>query len=133
MYVLHQLHDPDVMKLQRTKQNSKNGKNSFVGNGGLEPSQAAIHSVPPTSSRIGGLRGRIFLVVKENVRVGGTVATRHGNSPFGGGGGGVICGLILFDNRSSDWAQIQHEDGQCHCLVFLSYFYKICLTLTGNL
>ncbi len=54
-----------------------------------EPSQAAIHSIPPpTSSRIGGFWGRIFHVVKENVRVGGAVATRHKNSPFGGGRAG---------------------------------------------
>jgi hypothetical protein len=28
------------------------------------------------------------------------------------GEGGVICGLIPFDNGSLDWAQIQYEDGQ---------------------
>jgi hypothetical protein len=28
------------------------------------------------------------------------------------GEGGVICESMPFDNGSSDWAQIQHEDGQ---------------------
>ena len=28
------------------------------------------------------------------------------------GEGGVICESMPFNNRSSDWAQIQHEDGQ---------------------
>ena len=28
------------------------------------------------------------------------------------GEGGVICESKPFDNGSSDWAQIQHEDGQ---------------------
>ncbi len=41
---------------------------------------------------------------------------RRGNSPdlLAGcrGEGGVICESMPFDNRSSDWAQIQHEDGQ---------------------
>ncbi len=58
------------------------------------------------------LRWRIFHMVKGNVRVAGAKATRHGYSPDGGGEGVVICGLIPFDNGSSDWAQIQHEDGQ---------------------
>jgi hypothetical protein len=28
------------------------------------------------------------------------------------GEGGVICESMPFDNGSSDWAQIQHEEGQ---------------------
>ncbi len=56
-----------------------------------EPSQAAIHSVPPPTFRPkSGLRGRIFHVVRENVRVGGAVATRHGDLPLGGGGRGDL-------------------------------------------
>ncbi len=68
-----------------------------------EPSQAAIQGFPPPR--------RIFHVVRGNVRVAGArqlaMATRQME-----GGGWVICGLIPFDNGSSDWAQIQHEDGQ---------------------
>jgi hypothetical protein len=41
---------------------------------------------------------------------------RRGNSPdlLAGwrGDGGVICESMVCDNVSSDWAQIQHEDGQ---------------------
>ncbi len=41
---------------------------------------------------------------------------RQGNSPWRlaiwRGEGGVICGLILFDNGLSDLRPIQHEDGQ---------------------
>ncbi len=47
------------------------------------------------------------------------------------GEGGVICGLMPFDNGSSDWAQIQHKDG--HDVLLFCYLDKICLTLTGNL
>ncbi len=43
---------------------------------------------PPTSSQVGKLRWQIFDVVRENVRVGGAEATRHGDSPFGGGRAG---------------------------------------------
>ncbi len=50
-------------------------------------------------------------MVKENVRVGGAVATRHKNSPLGGGGG-VICGLKSFDNGSIVLRPIQHEGGE---------------------
>ncbi len=41
---------------------------------------------------------------------------RRGNSPWllarWRGEGRVICELMPFDNGSSDWAQIQHEEGQ---------------------
>jgi hypothetical protein len=40
----------------------------------------------------------------------------------------VICESMPFDNGSSDWAQIQHGDGQW-CSAPLD---KICLTLTGD-
>ncbi len=46
------------------------------------------------------------------MRVAGAVATRQIYSRDGGGEGGVICELMPFHNGSSDWAQIQHEDGQ---------------------
>jgi hypothetical protein len=44
------------------------------------------------------------------VRVAGAEATRQIYSRDGGGR--VICGSMPFNNRSSDWAHIQHEDGQ---------------------
>ncbi len=43
---------------------------------------------PPTSSQVGKLRRRIFHVVRENVRVACAEATRHGDSPVGGGRAG---------------------------------------------
>ncbi len=98
-----------------------------------EPSQAAIPSVPPppTSRPKGKLRGRIFHVVRENVRVGGVVATRHGDSPLGGGRAGW----------SADWYHSTTDHQFCaqfnmkvdNDVLLLSYFNKICLTLTGNL
>ncbi len=54
-----------------------------------EPSQAATHSAP-TSRPKGQFWGRIFHVVKQNVRVKSAVATRHGKSPLGGGGRGDL-------------------------------------------
>ncbi len=118
------------MKLQRTKQNSKNGKNSFVGSGVLSQAKPPFIASPPL------LANRRVARADFPCGEGKCASWRHrGNWPWKlaiwRGEGGVICGLILFDNGSSDWAQIQHEDGQCHSLPFL--FYKICLTLTGNL
>ncbi len=57
------------------------------------------------------LRQRIFHLVKGNVRVAGAVVT-HQIYSRDGEEGGVICGSMPFDNGSSDWVQIQHEDGQ---------------------
>ncbi len=37
-----------------------------------------------------------------------------------------------FDNESSDWAQIQPEDGQWCSAPLLFTVDKICLTLTGD-
>ncbi len=44
-----------------------------------------IVSPPPP---LGKLRQRIFHVVRENVQVAGAEATRHGDSPVGGGRAG---------------------------------------------
>ncbi len=59
-----------------------NGKNSFVGEGGLKPSQAAKPPPPPPRK----LRRPIFHMVKGNVRVAGAVATRQ----MEGGGRGDL-------------------------------------------
>ncbi len=60
---------------------------------------------------------------------------RRGNSPWRlatwRGEGGVICGLISFNNGSSVLHPIQHEGGSD--VLLLSYLDKICLTLTGDL
>jgi hypothetical protein len=55
----------------------------------------AIFCCPTENSRqqeeepeVGKLRRRIFHVVRENVRVAGAEATRHGDSPVGGGRAG---------------------------------------------
>jgi hypothetical protein len=68
-----------------------------------EPSQAAIQGFPPTFSQVDG-EGKC------------ASCRRRCNSPdlLAGwrGEGGVICGSMPFDNGSSGWAQIQHEDEQ---------------------
>ena len=64
---------------------------------------------PPTSSQV---------ATADFPRGEGKCAScsRRGNSPWllarWRGEGGVICESMPFDNGSSDWAQIQHEDGQ---------------------
>jgi hypothetical protein len=84
-----------------------------------EPSQAAIHSVPP------------YLPAKKRVLRAdfpsgeGKCASwrRSSNSPWRlgtwRGEGGVICGLISFDNGSSVLRPFQHEDGQWCSAPFL--------------
>ncbi len=73
------------------------------------------------------LRRRIFHVVKGN---GELQAPRQLARLLAGWRGevGVICRSMPFDNGSSDWAQIQHEDG----VLLHLYLNKICLTLTGD-
>ncbi len=86
---------------------------------------------PPTSRPKGGFWGRIFHVVKENVWVGGAVATRHGDSPLGGG-------RTVW---SADWYHSIKDHQFCaqfnmkvdYDVLLLSYLDKICLTLTGDL
>jgi hypothetical protein len=75
-----------------------------------EPSQAAIHSVASlTSSQV---------ATADFPHGEGKCAScrRRGNSPWRLASwrrqGGVICGLMPFNNETLDWAKIQHEDGQ---------------------
>ncbi len=44
--------------------------------------------------------------------VSGAVFTRQIYSRDGGGEGGGICESMPFNNGSSNWAQLQYEDGQ---------------------
>jgi hypothetical protein len=70
----------------------------------FQEAKPSCHSrLPPPPPR--KLRRRIFHVVERNVPVAGAVFTRQIYSL-------VICESMPFDNGSSDWAQIQHEDGQ---------------------
>jgi hypothetical protein len=77
-----------------------------------EPSQAAIHSFPPL------LSAKKRVLRADFPRGEGKYASwkSRGNSPWRlatwRGEGGVICGLISFDNRSSVLRPIQHEGGQ---------------------
>jgi hypothetical protein len=80
-----------------------------VGEGGLKPSQAATHAIPPPLRK---LQRRIFHVVDSNVPFAGEVFTHRIHSRDERGEGGVICETMPFDNGSSDRAQIQHEDRQ---------------------
>jgi hypothetical protein len=87
---------------------------------GPEPSQAATHSVPPPHLFA---KRRVLRADFPRGEAKSAKKRPRGNSPWRlatlRGEGGVICGLIQFDNGSSDRRQIQHEDGQCHSLPFL--------------
>ncbi len=86
---------------------------------------------PPSSRPKSGFWGQIFHVVKENMRVGRAVATRHGDWPLGGGRAGW----------SADWYHSITDHQFCaqfnmkvdSDVLLLSYLNKICLTLTGDL
>jgi hypothetical protein len=58
------------------------------------------------------LQLRILHVVDSNVWFAGVVFTRRIHSREERGEGGVIYETMSFDKRSSDLAQIQHEDRQ---------------------
>jgi hypothetical protein len=80
-----------------------------------EPSQAATHSVPPPP--VGQMR-----VLEADFPRGEAKSAkkkRRGNSPWQvatfRGEGGVICGLISFDNGSIVLHPIQHEGGVMCC------------------
>ncbi len=90
-----------------------------------------IASPPPTSRPKSGLRGQIFHVVKENVRVGGAVATGHGDSPLGGGRAGWSADWYHSITDHQFWAQFNMKVD--NDVLLLSYLDKICLTLTGVL
>ncbi len=87
-----------------------------------------IASPPPTSRPKGKWRGRIFHVVRENVRVGGAMATHHSDTPLGGGRAGW----------SADWYHSMTDHQFCaqfnmkmdNDVLLLSYLDKICLILT---
>ncbi len=96
-----------------------------------EPSQAAIHSVISISRPKGGFWGRIFHVVKQNVRAEGAVATRHGDSPLGGGREGLSANWYHSITDHQFWTQFNMKVD--NDVLLLSYLDKICLTLTGDL
>jgi hypothetical protein len=76
-----------------------------------EPSQAATHGVPPPLAKLRVLEADFPCGEAESAK-----KKRRGNSPWQvatlRGEGGVICGLISFDNRSFVLRPIQHEGGQ---------------------
>ncbi len=90
-----------------------------------------IVSPPPTSRPKSKLRGRIFHVVRENVRVGGAVATRHGDSPLGGGRAGWSADWYHSITDHQFFAQFNMKVD--NDVLLLSYLDKIRLTFTGNL
>ncbi len=84
-----------------------------------EPSQAATHSVPPpplgqTASFESGFSTWWSKIRQEKAPWQLAMGTRHLR-----GEGGVICGLISFDNGSLVLRPIQHEGGQWCAAPFL--------------
>jgi hypothetical protein len=77
-----------------------------------EPSQAATHSVPPHLFA----KRRVLRADFPRGEAKSAKKKRRGNSPWRlatlRGEGGVICGLISFDNGSLVLRPIQHEGGQ---------------------
>ena len=86
---------------------------------------------PPPPHELASCEGGFSTLVRENVLVGGAVATRHGDSPFGRGRAGWSADLYHSITYHQFCAQFNMKVD--NDVLLLSYLDKICLILTGDL
>ncbi len=97
----------------------------------VKMSQAKPPFIASPPSPLPKLRRRIFHMVRENVRVAGAEATRHGDSPVGGGRAGWSADWC--HSITKHWIGLKFNMKMDNDVLLLCYLDKICLTLTGDL